>query len=156
MKLLGDHPATLDFALHSGKLIQNFGVIELLSYRWIEVLSGSSIAMEISMELPLAKRIDVILKLIARGSPSLSNDVANEAKQLWSQLRDKGCEIRNSVAHGTMGLKFPQDDTSKDPQEIGILKLKKWSDTDQMIGVGEVKAAVDTTSAIARRLSAIL
>jgi hypothetical protein len=156
MKLMGDHPATLEFALQSGKLIQNFGVIELLSYRWIEVLSGSSIAMEISMELPLAKRIDVILKLIARGSPSLSSEAAGEAKQLWSQLKDKGCEIRNSVAHGTMGLKFPQADTSKDPEEIGILRLKKWSDTDQMISVEEVKAAVNTTSSIAKKLNGIL
>jgi len=156
MKLMGDHPATLDFALHSGKLIQNFGVIELLSYRWIEALSGSTIAMEISMELPLAKRIDVVLKLIERGLPPLTSDAAIEAKQLWSQLRDKGCEIRNSIAHGTMGLKFPQEDTSKDPEEIGILKLKKWSDTDQMISVGEVKAAVTTTSAIAKRLNELL
>jgi hypothetical protein len=156
MKLMGDHPATIEFALQSGKLIQNFGVIELLSYRWIEALSGSTIAMEISMELPLAKRIDVILKLIARGSPTLPGEAASEAKQLWSQLRDKGCEIRNSVAHGTMGLKFPTEDTSQDPQDIGILKLKKWSDTDQMIGVSEVKAAVNTTSAIAKRLNELL
>lgn len=153
---MGDHPATLEFALQSGKLIQNFGVIELLSYRWIEALSGSTIAMEISMELPLAKRIEVILKLIARGSPLLSGEAASEAKHMWSQLREKGCEIRNSVAHGTMGLKFPEEDTSQDPQEIGILKLKKWSDSDQMISVGEVKAALKTTSAIAKRLNELL
>jgi hypothetical protein len=66
MKLLRDQPTTNEFALQSGKLIQNFGVVELISYRWIEFLSGNSTAMEISMELPLSKRIDIIIKLLKR------------------------------------------------------------------------------------------
>ncbi len=48
MKVLRDHPTTQEFALNTGKLIQNFGVVELISYRWIEVLSGSTVAMETS------------------------------------------------------------------------------------------------------------
>jgi hypothetical protein len=156
MKLLRDHPATHEFALQSGKLIQNFGIVELISYRWIEALSGNKVAMEISMELPLAKRIDIILKLLAREPKGLAPEKVDEAKSLWSQLRDKGCELRNAVAHGTVGLQFPTDDVTGQPQSAGILKLKKWSDTDQLLTLEELKGAVNVTSNIAEKLSAIL
>jgi hypothetical protein len=156
MKLLRDHPTSKEFALESGQLIQNFGIVELTTYRWIEVLSGSSTAMEISMELPLSKRIDIILKLLKRDPKQLAPDKVKEAAELWAQLRDKGCELRNSVAHGTIGLRFPTADTTGQPQSAGILKLQKWKDTDQLITLEELRGAVNVTGNIAQRLSAML
>jgi len=124
MQIAKDHPATLEFALQSGKLIQNFGVVELTSYRSIRWLSGSDVATEISMELPLAKRVEVILKLLDRDK-TLPGDARDKAKDLLRQPKDKGCELRNTVAHGTVGLSFPGGDASADPYAIGILKLRK-------------------------------
>lgn len=71
MKLSKDNPATLEFALQSGKLIQNFGVVELISYDWIGALSRSAIAVEIAREVPLAKRIDIIVRLLGRNECAL-------------------------------------------------------------------------------------
>jgi hypothetical protein len=156
MKLLRDHPVSEEFALLSGKLIQNFGVVELLSHRWIEVLSRSAIAMEIAMELPLAKRIDIIIRLLARSHNDMSAEQVTEANTCWSQLRDKGCELRNSVAHGTIGLRFHEDDTMSTPEVAGILKLRKWSATDQLLGLDELKGAVNVTHNIVEKLSKML
>ena len=156
MKILKDHPATLEFALQSGKLIQNFGVVELTSYRWIETLSGSSVAVEIAMEVPLAKRIDIILRLLDRDTPFFDSEQKDKAKTLWKQVRDKGCELRITVAHGTVGLGFEGDHTSSEPVTAGVLKLRKWSDTDQLMSIEELKDAVNTTANIVEQLNAML
>ncbi len=108
------------------------------------------------MEIPLAKRIDIIIRLLARDPKGLSAEKVDEAKSLWSQLRDKGCELRNTVAHGTVGLKFATEHVAGQPQSAGILKLKKWSDTDEMLTLEELKAAVNVTGNIAEKLRAIL
>lgn len=87
MQIAKDHPETLKFALQAGKLIQNFGVVELTSYRWIHSLTGSAAATEISMELPLAKRIEIILKLLGRDT-TLKTGAREKAMELWKQLKD--------------------------------------------------------------------
>lgn len=154
MNLLKDHPVSIEYATQSGKLIQNFGVIELSSYRWIGFLSKSDIAVELSQELALAKRIDVIVKLLARGDQLPTHK--DEAVRLWKQVRDKGCEVRNAIAHGTVGLLFTGDPATEEPQASGVVRLAKWSDTSQLISIAEVKDAVNTTARIAERLNQIL
>ena len=150
MKLLKDHPSTVEFATQAGRLIQNFGVIELLSFRWIELLAKSSVAAEISQELTLSKRIDIIVKLIERDTPQ--PEKKDDAVRLWKQLRDKGCELRNVVAHGTIGLQFADDPETANPQTSGVLKLKKWAPTDELVSLQEVKDAVIVTARIAEEL----
>ncbi|MBL9201740.1 MAG: hypothetical protein JNL39_14615 [Opitutaceae bacterium] len=156
MNLLKDHPASDEFALHIGKLIQNFGVVEMSTYRWIAQLSGSKIAVEISMELPLAKRIEVILNLLEKGHSSFDAAQRERATNLWGQLRDKGCELRNAVAHGATILAFSGAETSGNPVTSGVMKVRKKSSTDQMLGIDEIKAAVNTTAQIAMELSKII
>jgi hypothetical protein len=155
MQIAKDHPETLKFALQAGKLIQNFGVVELTSYRWIHSLTGSAAATEISMELPLAKRLEIILKLLGRDT-TLKTGAREKAMELWKQLKDKGCELRNTIAHGTVGLSFPENDASADPQAIGILKLRKWQDSDQLLSLEELENAVNVTARIAENLNEIL
>lgn len=155
MKIIQDHPVATEFALQSGKLIQNFGLVELTSYRWIHALSGSDIAVEISHEVPLAKRIDIVLKLLERDT-KLSADHKERATRLWKQVRDKGCELRNTVAHGTAALVIAGQDSTGEVKEAGILKMRKWQDTDQMIGIDELKSAVNTTGQIVQALNGLL
>ena len=156
MKFLKDHPATQEFALQSGKLIQNFGAVELTSYRWIATLSGNAVAVEIAMEVPLAKRIDIILRLLDRDTPFTDTEKKDKAKTLWKQVRDKGCELRNTVAHGTVGLMFDGDQASQEPAATGVFKLRKWSDTDQLVSLEELKAAVNVTANIVEQLNSLL
>lgn len=155
MKIARDHPSTTEFALQAGKLIQNFGVIELTSYRWIEALSASGIAAEISKELPLGKRIEIIIRLLSR-SNLLSSEQKARAETLWKNVKNEGLERRNTVAHGTVGLSLIESDPSLEPQTIGILKIKKWQDTDELMGLDELKNAVNVTSKIANELNAML
>lgn len=154
MNLIMDHPVAVEYAVQSGKLIQNFGVIELTSYRWIGFLSKSEIAVEIAKEVALAKRIDLIVKLLGRDDQKLVKK--DEAVRLWKQVRDKGCEVRNSIAHGTVGMVFAATPEAEEPMSSGVLKLKKWSDADELISLAEVKDAVNTTARIAEQLNQIL
>jgi hypothetical protein len=155
MNLAKDHPATLEFALQSGKLLQNFGVVELTSYRWIAALSGNLVAVEISRDVPLAKRIDIVLKLIDRDAKS-PPEKKEKARALWKQLKNTGCPLRNIVAHGTVGLSITGDDPGADPQWIGVLKINKWTDTDELVSLEELKGAVNTTAKIVEELNLIL
>jgi hypothetical protein len=155
MKIVKDHPAALECALQAGKLLQNFGLVEMTSYRWIEVLSGSGIAVEISRELVLAKRIEIILKLVDRDT-KLAADKKEKARRLWKQIKDKGCERRNTVAHGTVGLAIAGDDTSAEPKVVGLVKIRKWSDTDELMSIDELKGAVNTTARIVEELNELL
>lgn len=154
MKITRDHPATTEFALHAGQLIQNFGVIEITSHRWIEALSQSQVAAEIGKELTLAKRVEIILRLIPQ-SKALSPEQKSKADDLWRKIKDKGLEVRNTVAHGTVSLAFIDDDPTLEPQTIGILKVKKWQDTDELVSLEELKNAVTVTAQIANELNAM-
>ena len=154
MNFVKDHPLSIEYATQSGKLIQNFGVVELISYRWIGFLSKNDVAVEISQELPLARRIEIILKLLGRDSCKL--DKKDESLRLWKQIRDQGCEVRNAIAHGTVGLFFTGNPQTEEPQSSGVLKLKKWTDTDELISLDEVKNAVNVTARISEQLNQIL
>ena len=151
MQFKKDHPASAEFALQSGKLIQNFGVVELTTYRWVQRLSGSAIATEISMELPLSKRIDVILRLLSDDT-KLGQDQTERAIVLWKEVK-KGCELRNAIAHGTVGLLFGEDN---ELQVAGIMKLRKWKDSNELISIEELRDGVNTTQRIAEELNALL
>lgn len=155
MKISHDHPATTEFALQAGRLIQNFGVVELTSYRWIDFLSSSPIATEISKELPLSKRVEIILRLIPHCKTMEASSLARAAN-LWKKIKDEGLERRNTVAHGTVSLALTADDSSLAPETIGILKHRKWQDSDQLMGLDELKNAVNVTAAIANELNALL
>jgi hypothetical protein len=70
--------------------------------------------------------------------------------------RDKGLEVRNTVAHGTVSLALIENDPSLEPQTIGILKVKKWQDTDELMSLEELKNAVNVTAQIANEVNAML
>ncbi len=154
MKITRDHPSTSEFALQAGKLIQNFGVIEITSHRWIEALSQSTVAAEIAKELTLAKRVDIILRLLPNNK-LLTPELTSKAEKLWRKIKDKGLEVRNTIAHGTVSLAFIDNDPSLEPQTIGILKVKKWRDTNELIGLEELKNAVNVTAQTANELNAM-
>ncbi len=155
MGILLNHPAAQEFSPLIGSLIQNFGVIEITSHRWIEALSQSAIATEISKELPLGKRIDIIRKLLPHNQV-LTPELKSKADDLWRKIKDNGLEIRNTVAHGTVGLTFLDHDPNLEPQTIGILKVTKWQTHDELMTIEELRNAIDVTAKIANELNAIL
>lgn len=70
MKIVEDHPATCEFVIPTGRLIQNFGVVEMASFHWLEFFSGGEVAVKIEKEVPLARRIDAIMRRAAAGRPT--------------------------------------------------------------------------------------
>ncbi len=61
-----NHPETLPFVEAVGKLIQNFGMIEMQTYEWISVLQTDPIVLEMARRSKLRDRIAVVNKMIER------------------------------------------------------------------------------------------
>lgn len=48
------------------------------------------------------------------------------------------------------------DDPLATPATLGVLKTRKWTDTDELISIEELKGAVNTTAKIAEELHQLL
>jgi hypothetical protein len=57
---------------------------------------------------------------------------------------------------GTVSLALTAADSSLAPETIGILKHRKWQDSDQLMGLDELTNAVNVTAAIANELNVLL
>ena len=115
-----------------GKLIVNCGAVELLTFIWIRELTTDGALFDVAMDMPLGRRIDLIMDLLKeRGAdPKL----LAKSKKAWGEVR-KLAEVRNIVAHGPLafGWNGPERPGSV-PDFIGtpILKDMKRNKTGQL------------------------
>ena len=84
-----------------GGVFLNFGGIEFASYRWIEALSNDQILRDVAIDMNLARRIDLIKKLIQRSS--WQDDKKKGAIDLWKEVSGHS-KIRNTIAHNPMSF----------------------------------------------------
>jgi hypothetical protein len=104
-----------------GKLMLNFGTVELQSHLWIDHLSHDDLLVDMALEAPFGRRVDLIHQLIDREQlpPSLK-ERAHEAWKAASALS----EIRNAVAHNPLvwGWRGPEQG---EPDFVGIPVIRK-------------------------------
>jgi hypothetical protein len=81
-----------------GGLIINFGIIEFLTLRWIEVLGGDQAALD-ARKSKLANRINSVLALIPNSA--LSSSDKKQAGDLWDEVL-KLTATRNRIAHNPL------------------------------------------------------
>jgi len=137
---------------NTGKMIQNFGVVEYISLRWIGVLTGNEDAVNIAMELTLATRIKVVVKLIETKN-KFNENTKSSALKLWKELLNDGLPKRNIVAHGMLVTK---KDINGAILNQGPLKIKKWTDSDELMTHEELANTVTVTKNIIVELEKIL
>src|SRR5260221_1793336 len=87
------------FAGMIGGLLLNFGALEFLSYRWVEILSTDPIARDLAIDMLLGKRIELIKRLVERCA--WPEDKKAEAVSLWNDVV-KLTKLRNKVAHNPL------------------------------------------------------
>lgn len=152
LQITTNHPETLQYVEATGKLIQNFGVIELYTYDWISVLQTDSMVFEMARRSKLRDRIEVIKKMIQR-SPLLSDESKERLVALWSSIIPHS-EVRNIVSHSGVVMGFLNNDPAQPITVKGVLNLKPRdkSRESEFISVEEINGSVNATSRIASSL----
>lgn len=152
LQITTNHPETLVFVEATGRLIQNFGMIELQTYDWISALQCDSMVLEMARRSKLRDRIDIIKKMIQRSS-LLSTESKERLVALWSSVIPHS-EVRNVVAHSGIVMGFLNDDPTQPARVKGVLNLKPRdrSKEAELISVEEINGSVNATAHIASSL----
>ena len=66
-----NHKATEPWVSAIGKLMVNFGAIELATYAWIDRLAKDRLLHDLAIDMPLAKRLEILDELVEPGAVSV-------------------------------------------------------------------------------------
>jgi len=145
-----DHPATTEWVGLIGKLLLNFGSIELMAFAWLAALSNKNdIVLDLVAEMALGRRIKLILDLIPKSE--LASSSCNIAEKRWKEVQ-KLSDLRNRVAHNPIVFGWHGAEENGAPKFIGIPNMKKRS-IDRLVDLVTLKQAVDQTARIAQHLN---
>jgi len=152
-EFLENHPETMDFVVAAGKLLQNFGSIEWLTYEWIRGLANDPILFQVVRKISLADRLDVVRLLVEDSRFPLGSKERKEILDILAGLRPL-IEVRNLVAHNPVSLGSQDGDLLKPPTVLGILNMKPKDRAKEaeLISLAEINGAVNRSSEIAERL----
>jgi len=80
-----------------GGVFINFGALEMISFRWVEVLGKDPVVMrDLAIDMNLRQRIKLIVMLITRSS--WAPEIQTRSILLWTKVADES-NIRNTIAH---------------------------------------------------------
>lgn len=136
-----------------GGLIINFGVIEFLTLRWIQVLDGEPAAIAARKD-KLSRRIRVAVSLIPT-SP-FSDSEKKRSTDLWSEASQLSA-MRNRIAHNPMcvGIHLQSKQV-----ELSIIELQKMTPKGQnqleRLDYSQIAAVALRARDIGRDLSALI
>ncbi len=116
VKLAIDPVHTEQWIPFIGRLIANFGVLELQSYWWITALTGDPDRSRkaLKSKLPFKTRVSEIEKLLDRNEWS---EIRATSGPLWSRAKQLA-DIRNGIAHSP--LAYFVEDGATVAQWVGI------------------------------------
>ena len=110
------------FAGMVGGLLLNFGSLEFISYRWAEVLSTDKVVRDLAIEMPLARRIGLIKRLIERSA--LADGEKQNALSLWNEVLELA-KTRNTLAHNPLLERTEQDGSTT----FGVINFREMKGT---------------------------
>ncbi|MCX6101624.1 MAG: hypothetical protein NTV92_09490, partial [Candidatus Bipolaricaulota bacterium] len=110
-----------------GKLILDFGLLELESYLWLLQMPDEP---QVFPELPFSKRISRIYALVNR--QTFDRPWVLAASEAWTKAGDLA-ELRNSLAHSPLMFGWESAAEEGDPDWIGVVDLRS-------LGLGKKEA----------------
>lgn len=155
--LLLNQPEALPFVEQIGRLIVNCGAIELLSILWLSELATDQTLVDVAIELPFRRRVELVIELIPR--TGLAPDVQAEAVDAW-QAAIKHAETRNVIAHGPLAFGWHGEPDSRPADYIGVPSLRhlksKHGGKVPIAPIEGLREAVDHSVAVGTVLGALL
>lgn len=152
-----DHPATMDLAFNVGKVILNFGQIEMLLIELAEIVSRDPESYQKALSLQFRDRVALV-----RNLTEASHLPQELRQQLLTELTrvEELAKLRNDLAHNPCILVWKDgSDRSGPPDAIGIPLMRtlrgKVTREVQTVSIDAVKRAVDEINEGAVRLSKV-
>ena len=102
-----------------GKLMLNFGAIELLSLVWVDTLGQDEVLRYVALEMQFSKRVELILRLVKRSR--LPTDLDKRIRETWAAAK-RLSDLRNDIAHSPLVF-GPQED--RPPDHLGTWNVRK-------------------------------
>ena len=138
-----------------GKYMINFGTIEILTYLYIEILSHDEVVYDLSMNMTLSRRLDLINKLAEKRYPG--SEITVDIKQITEKAKHLST-FRNNIAHNPLMLGQTNDGSNDTVAFIGIPKWKKSLDRSAvpMISAKNILLGVDAVVELAKNMNATL
>jgi hypothetical protein len=133
-----------------GKLILNFGALEMQSHLWIDHLSKDDVLVDLALESQFSRRVELIHQFIDREDLDLK--VKERAHEAWRAASELS-EVRNAVAHNP--LIWGWHGAGKgEPDYVGIPVIRKLKGAKDgkipLIDADGLKRAVDEVVKIAK------
>ncbi len=152
-----------------GKFMVNFGGVEWTTFLWIDRLSNDPLLKaqpakpqpegpkELTLEMPLARRIGVIRRLLESRQPG--KKLLNEARSAWGKA-EKLAQLRNDIAHNPIVFGWHGPEEKRTPDFIGSLnfrKVKSGAHTiTPLLEFWALNRGIDEAAAIAQKLHELL
>ena len=137
-----------------GGVFINFGALEMISFRWVEVLGKDPVVMrDLAIDMSLGQRIKFIVMLINRSS--WAPEIQTRSICLWTEVANES-KIRNTIAHNPFVL-----GNNKEGQPVsGIASAKKMKGGGpyeyKLVTADEIAGAALRAGELGRELSEIL
>lgn len=128
-----------------GRLILNFGTIEMLTNLLILQFSSDALLAEEVLSLNLSRRVPILRSLIKRA------ELEDTSKQRVLSAIDfvaGAIELRNTVAHNALLIGWTQPEHSGPPDFMGLPKIH--SKSSRRTGVAPIASLVKLNETVAR------
>lgn len=103
-----------------GKLMINFGGLELLAFYWVREFTDSPAVQDVALGLPLSRRIDLLLELSKEAHLPPATRKAFVAQ--WREVKEIA-KLRNVFAHSPIIIGWHGPDEIGPPDEVGVLSI---------------------------------
>jgi len=111
-----------EWAGNIGKLLLNFGALEMQSYLWLEALSAEENEVINASKKQFSWRLQRARKLIKKRK--FESSVEMEMLKVW-ECSEKLASFRNQIAHNPLVFSYSKREPDGAPDNIGILSIRK-------------------------------
>ena len=146
-----DAPFSTAWVARVGKLILNFGVLELETYLWLVQLSEAPDRITEFSRSQFADRVKEIKTFIE--SRAYSDNWKNEALKGWDEALDQA-KFRNRIAHSPLTFGWNNQAEEGEPDFIGIIDLKRRdANQNPLASKGEMDRVINSIVSLATQLA---
>ncbi len=146
-----DVPFSAAWIARVGKLILNFGVLELETNLWLVQLSEAPEKLPEFSKLPFAQRVEKIMEFVE--SRAYSENWKAAAQKCWKETLDQAT-FRNRIAHSPLTFGWNKKAEVGEPDFIGIFDLQQRdSSQNALASKAEMDGVINFIVSLATRLA---
>lgn len=148
-----DAPLSTAWIERVGKLILNFGVLELETYLWLVQLSEAPDRIPEFTSKPFALRAQEISAFV--DTRAFSGEWKISARSAWCEALEHA-QLRNRIAHSPLAFGWSGPAEEGEPDFIGVIDLRRRDDRQNpLVSKSEMDVVINSIVTLASRLSSL-